>query len=55
MKVFELIEALQKFDKDSAVAIDDADTDWLLNITSIREKKGVVSIHGEYTDLIDDV
>jgi len=48
--VGDLISALQRFAADAPVHIKDADTDWLLKITEMREVRGHVVVGGDYMD-----
>ena len=48
MTVQELIDALSKLPRNVPVVIDDADTNWELNIKSVNNWDDHVSIGGEY-------
>ncbi len=53
MDVKELIELLQKYNPEDLVIIDDADTNWELNIQEIRSYgNGKISISGSYDDIL---
>lgn len=55
MTVEELIELLRLHPTNARVCIDDADTDWLLDIVSVRSKDlEVVALRGEYTDIFSE-
>ena len=53
MTIAELFEALGKFPRDSVVVINDADTNWYLNIKSVELMKGLAVIGGYYGDEVD--
>ena len=51
MTVNELIIELGKYHPDNLVVIDDADTNWLLHITEVKESHSVVMIGGSYMEI----
>lgn len=54
MKTRELIAELEKLPADADVVIDDADTDWPLNIVQVGlSDKGYVFVQGLYSDVHD--
>ena len=54
MTVQELIDALNKYDKDKIVAIEDADTNWYLHVMTIMNDKNYIVISGNYMNEVEN-
>ena len=50
MTVAELIVRLIELTSEKIVVIEDADTNWLLNINEVTESENVITIKGSYSD-----
>lgn len=48
MTVKELIKILQELPQDTTVVINDADTNWPLNINEVNNRVGYIEISGSY-------
>jgi hypothetical protein len=53
MTVQELINILNAYPKDSIVVIEDADTDWYLELSRISVVKDLTVLRAEYSDQIE--